>query len=45
MNENFKVDRSVNKILENKSKIIYIPNFISSTESKKLYDDLINNPN
>lgn len=45
MNENFKVDRSVNKILENKSKIIYIPNFISSSESKKLYDDLINNPN
>jgi alkylated DNA repair dioxygenase AlkB len=45
MNENFKVDRSVNKMLENKSKIIYIPNFISSSESKKLYDDLINNPN
>jgi len=45
MNENFKVDRSVNKILENKSKIIYIPNFISSSESKKIYDDLINNPN
>ena len=45
MNENFKVDRSVNKILENKSKIIYIPNFISSSESKKLYDELVNNPN
>jgi alkylated DNA repair dioxygenase AlkB len=45
MNENFKIDRSVNKILENKSKIIYIPNFISSSESKKLYDELVNNPN
>jgi len=45
MNENFKVDRSVNKMLENKSKIIYIPNFISSSESKKLYDELVNNPN
>ena len=45
MNENFKVNRSVNKMLENKSKIIYILNFISSSESKKLYNDLINNPN
>jgi len=45
MTEIFKVDRSINRILENNSKIIYIPNFISSSESKKIYDDLINNPN
>ena len=45
MNENFKVDRSINRILENNSKVIYIPNFISSSESKKIYDDLIKNPN
>ena len=45
MTESFKVDKEVNKILHNKSKILYIPNFISSTESKKIYDELVNNPN
>ena len=45
MTEIFKVDRSINRILENNSKIIYIPNFISYSESKKLYDDLVNNQN
>jgi alkylated DNA repair dioxygenase AlkB len=45
MTETFKVDRSVNRILENNSKIIYIPNFISTNESNKIFNDLLNNPN
>lgn len=45
MTETFKVDRSVNRILENNSKIIYIPNFISTNESNKIFNDQINNPN